>query len=100
MTLDLRTVSAATFSPHLGTEFELVAEGRAPLPLRLDQVYALPSSPRAPRPAFGLALSAAEPKALPQGIYALRHPALGALELFVVPSGPRDGRMRYDVTFG
>lgn len=100
MPLDLRAATQATFAPHVGTNFELEREDRPPLVLRLEQVYALPSSPHAPRAAFGLGFSTAEPGALPQHIYPLRHAALGELEVFVVPSGPRDGRMRYDVIFG
>ncbi len=100
MPLELRTVTDATFSPHVGTDFELVLEGRSPVALRLDGVRVSPATPNAPRVAFGLTLSTAEPAVFPQRTYRLRHPSLGELEVFIVPSGPRDGRMRYEITFG
>lgn len=100
MQVDLLTLTPETFSPLVGTDFELGLEGRAPVALQLEGVRVLPAAPNAPRPAFGLSLSTAEPGVFPQGVYLLRHPALGELELFIVPSGPRSGRMRYEITFG
>ena len=34
---------------------------------------------------------------LPQGIYQFQHPGLGVLELFVVPLGPIEGTLRYEI---
>jgi len=34
-----------------------------------------------------------------QGIYRLRHPTLGALELFLVPIAQRDGRLELELVF-
>lgn len=100
MLVDLRTLALETFSPLVGTDFELLLEGRAPLVLRLEVARALPTAPSAPRAAFGLSLSTAEPGALPQRIYRLRHATLGELEVFIVPSQPKEGRARYEITFG
>lgn len=100
MPVELLTLGHETFTPLVGTDFELVVEGRAPVTLTLDQVRVLPAAPNAPRTAFGLSLSTPEASVFPQRIYLLRHPALGELEVFIVPSGPRDGRMRYEITFG
>ncbi len=36
----------------------------------------------------------------PQGIYTLDHPGHGALDLFMVPIGPDDAGMRYEINFG
>jgi hypothetical protein len=36
---------------------------------------------------------------VPQGTYRVRHPALGALGIFVVPLGPKNGGNQYEVIF-
>ncbi len=36
---------------------------------------------------------------LPQHVYHLEHAAFGALDLFLVPLGPLNGRMRYEAIF-
>jgi len=36
---------------------------------------------------------------LPQGIYTLLHPAMQEVSLFLVPLGPRGGRMLYEAVF-
>jgi hypothetical protein len=36
---------------------------------------------------------------LPQAIYPLLHPAFEALELFLVPLGPKDGGNSYEAVF-
>lgn len=100
MPLDLATVTRATFSPLLDTVFLLQREGARPLPLTLREVSDLPIAPTAPRRPFLLRFLSADPGALPQQIYALNHPALGTLEIFLVPAGPLEGRMRYDAVFG
>jgi hypothetical protein len=36
---------------------------------------------------------------VPQAIYTLRHPALGEMDVFLVPIGPDDVGMRYEAIF-
>jgi len=36
---------------------------------------------------------------LPQAIYPLQHPAFEALDLFLVPIGPKDGGNGYEAVF-
>jgi hypothetical protein len=36
---------------------------------------------------------------VPQAIYAMRHPTLGALDVFLVPIGPDAVGMRYQAVF-
>jgi hypothetical protein len=33
-------------------------------------------------------------------MYRLEHPELGVLDIFLVPLGPEEGRMRYEAIFG
>jgi hypothetical protein len=99
MLLDLAKVDRTTFAPHLDTVF-LLQRPSAPLALTLREVADLPSAPTAPRRAFLLRFVSDEPGVLPQQIYALSHPVLGAMEIFLVAAGPQGGGMRYDAVFG
>ena len=36
---------------------------------------------------------------LPQRIYAVTHPTIGRLDIFLVPIGPGEGGMRYEAVF-
>jgi hypothetical protein len=94
----LEALRPSFFEPHVGDEFVLahtVPERR----LTLDAVN------RHPTPHDGLR---AEPYSLvfigdvvlEQRIYALTHPVLGALEIFLVPIGPDpSGRLQYEAVF-
>ena len=48
---------------------------------------------------FSLSLSGPRQPLLPQGIYPLRHPQLGQVDLFLVPSGQDAQSTQYEVTF-
>jgi hypothetical protein len=90
----------ASFEPHLGSGFTVHIGAETAPPLRLDEATRLPVRPQAPRPeAFSLVFSGAPP-ALEQRTYVLRHPALGAMDIFLVPIGVEpDGRIRYEAVF-
>jgi hypothetical protein len=49
--------------------------------------------------AFSLLFVAPSGPFLPQAIYPMAHPTLGALEIFLVPLGPRDGGNAYEAVF-
>jgi hypothetical protein len=76
----------------------------ASLPAELIQVDVLGTDPPASvrRAPFSLIFRASEPKVLPQRIYRIEHPALGRLEIFLVPLGadPPGSGMRYEAVFG
>ncbi len=48
---------------------------------------------------FGVVLATPPDWRFPQGIYSLRHPQLGVLELFMVPIGPCGQGMGYEIIF-
>jgi len=48
---------------------------------------------------FTLILTAPHDWRFPQGIYELQHPTLGALPLFMVPIGPSEQGMRFEIIF-
>ena len=97
MTKAIADLSAEDFEPHRGKSFRLAANGQA-LDLKLDEVQRLGTALRAGG-AFSLMFLTPAGPSLPQAIYPVEHPALGTLELFVVPLGPKDGTNRYEVIF-
>lgn len=83
----------------LAEPLELAAAGEAaPLALHVDSVNALPPHRLRAAP-FSLILRGPAAPLLPQGTYALRHPRLGPIELFLVPIARDAQGVRYEVTF-
>jgi uncharacterized protein DUF6916 len=96
----LESVSAKTFLAHRGTEFE-VRDLDEPVVLRLAEVRSLGHQPHAPRvDPFVLEFSGPSNPMLEQRIHRLGHPALGELDIFLVPIGPDPaGGLRYEAVF-
>ena len=85
----------------VGRDHDSAAHG-APLALELIEVEDLgvergATSPRG-RP-FSLIFRGPAGTYLPQRIYSIEHPTLGRLDLFLVPIGPGQGGMCYQVVF-
>jgi hypothetical protein len=97
MSKTLAELTAADFEPHQGAIFRFAAAG-GELELKLVEVRRLGQALRNGGAFSLLFLSAAGPF-LPQAIYPFTHPALGALELFLVPLGPKDGGNSYEAVF-
>lgn len=86
-------VSAATFEPHVGTVFTVVGDV-GEVPLTLTSVHREPEQPHAPRPdPFSLTFAAPEGYGFTQGMFTLRHDALGTLALFLIPRAPLADRL-------
>lgn len=101
----LETLTLEAFSPHLGETFRIPLQGDQVLELELTVArslvdpYAGRQGPRPARAPFALELKGPLEPVLPQRIYPLEHATLGRHELFIVPIGPHEGRMRYEVIF-
>ena len=97
----LDRLTQATFEPLCDADFALHVEGEETLPLRLVDVRPLGTFPNAPRQdPFGLVFAGPPAPVLGQRIYRIAHPALGELELFLVPIGfGPDGGVRYEAVF-
>jgi hypothetical protein len=85
-----------TFEGHVGETFAATPSySGEPLELVLsscdESAHARPD-----HPAFSLTFLAPGPEHLEQQIFALEHAELGQFDLFLVPLGPHDGRMRYE----
>jgi hypothetical protein len=97
MRTTIADLGADDFEPHAGEVFRLTAQDRA-LDLELAQVQRLGDAMRSGG-AFSLVFYAPAGPVLPQSIYPIAHPALGMLELFIVPIQPANGKQRYEVIF-
>jgi hypothetical protein len=96
-TADLAKLGIGDFSPHLDEVFEMqTAAGMVPLKLVKTESYG-----QAVRDggAFSLLFVAPTGRWLPQGTYPVTHPALGTLEIFLVPVGPTSGGHGYHAAF-
>jgi hypothetical protein len=84
----------ADFTPHLHTQFQIVGEEK----LELELTSATDHS-NAQLEQFSLIFTGAVSPCLPQRLYALSHPHMGDVELFLVPVGPDKTGMQYEAAF-
>ena len=101
MTLD--QVTRENFAQCLGQSFQIECDGRA-VDAELSAVTGLgfksaDDSEHGKRESFTLLFHAPKNWRLPQRIYQLSHPKLGALEMFLVPIGPDQKGMRLEAVF-
>lgn len=97
--LDLASVTAETFRPHVGSTFT-VAAGGATVEISLLSVVEVATHVPLRRRGFTLTFGGGDPaRILPQATYLVRHAELGEMEIFVVPRTPVAGEPRYDADF-
>jgi hypothetical protein len=94
---DLATLRIDDFAPHRDTVFDMQTPAGV-VPLKLVKVDPAGDSGRAGG-AFSLLFVAPAGPWLAQAIYPLEHPALGRMEIFLVPVGPASGGNGYYATF-
>ena len=94
---DLATLKLDDFTAHLDADFEMQTTGGG-LPLRLVKADPAGASGREGG-AFSLLFAAPAGLSLPQAIYPVTHPALGVLEIFLVPIGLISGGNGYQAIF-
>lgn len=93
----LEYLTAEDFASRLQENFVVSVAG-SPLDLVLVEVDDL-GPVRPERNAFSLLFTGPAAPILPQAIYPMENPALGALDLFLVPIGRRDGGICYQAIF-
>ena len=96
-TADLAALRIEDFTPLLDAAFEMQAPDGV-VPLQLAKVDNVGDSGR-PGGAFSLIFVAPKGPFLPQMIYPVTHPALGLMEIFLVPIGPRKDGNGYQAIF-
>jgi len=89
------------FADKVGDAFAVSEEGAAAIALTLKEAKLL--NPewglKGVRPPFSLSFLAADPRVLPQRLYRLNHQRLGAVTIFLVPSGKNAEGVSYHATF-
>jgi hypothetical protein len=95
----VRDLTVDDFSGRINDRFG-VSFGGASLELVLVEAEGRRADDPGRRAPFTLLFHGPPAPVLPQSIHRLEHPALGPLDLFMVPVGPEAGRMRYEVIFG
>ncbi|MGF6429206.1 MULTISPECIES: DUF6916 family protein [Bradyrhizobium] len=96
-TVDLAKLNIDDFTPHQDAEFEMQTADRA-VALKLAKVEPAGNSGR-PGGAFSLLFAGPKGAWLPQAIYPVRHPALGVMDIFLVPVGPLADGNGYQAVF-
>lgn len=95
----LHEITIDQFENLLGQTITLEYDDGA-LAVELAEVTALHSPSPRPQPSFSLTLRAdALAPLVDQGMCRLQHPTLGALDLFVVPTGPDGQGNCYQIIF-
>ena len=96
-TVDLAALAISDFSPHLGSQFDVQTAG-GQIAMTLSRVDPAGESGRKGG-AFSLIFSAPSGPWLAQSIYPVRHPTLGTMEIFLVPTGPLGASNGYQAIF-
>lgn len=95
----LEQLTAEHFAALIDSEFA-VTDGGPNAPLRLVDIGRYPRSGVGSRPEpFSLLFEGPAEALLVQRIYHLEHPAMTALDIFLVPVGRTGDRIRYEAVF-
>lgn len=95
----LAPLTLAHFAPLQGQRFDLRAEGETAMPVALVEAHPLTAHPGAARAPFSLVFEGPAEPLLPQATYGLVHPALGSLDIFLVPVARSPAGIRYEAVF-
>lgn len=93
----IENLTRSHFEPHIGDPFTTAADG-TDISLVLKEAKPLGNALREGG-AFSLTFAGPAAPLLPQAIYPLRHAALGALEIFIVPVGRDKDGIAYEAVF-
>ena len=98
----VKDLSASQFQALVGSRFSLTPSGGAPFEAELADVTLLEAheGPR-PQPFSAVFIDPRKSVVLPQQIFQVESPAVGSVELFLVPIGPdpKGLGMRYEAVF-
>ena len=99
--MSTRLPTEEEFRRHLGTKFGVRVQAPRPVELELDEVkaYRAGANEAGSMERFSLFFHGPGDLMLPQGTFALEHPSMGELLLFIVPIGQDERGFRYEVVF-
>lgn len=94
-------LECADFEPHVGTDFVIAAEDLPALAMTLASAEPLQPTKGGNdlRPPFMLLFRLKNPNVIEQRLFQLRHPAMGDLTIFLVPSARDAESIEYCATF-
>jgi hypothetical protein len=98
-------ITLHTFADHVGETFTVRLSDEHGLALTLDSVNALPrgarpeAAPQLRHEPFELVFAGPHDAPLAQRTYTFEHPALGAIDIFIVPITPSDEGRLYEAIF-
>jgi hypothetical protein len=98
----LDTLTSDSFAPARGDAFQLSPAGGSPgatIELRLVEVLSSGRRGHGNREQFAVQFLGPPDPILPQMIYRLEHPAIGILEIFLVPIGRDAAGVTYEAVF-
>lgn len=96
----LEQLSKADFEPLKGKAVSVFFSAEGAEEAVLADVVPLTGYSNLDRKPFSIVLQTGQQKQwYPQAIYTLVHPVLGAMDLFLVPLGMKDGGMQYEAVF-
>jgi len=97
----LDAATAETFKPHVGDIFKMLVDEAVAVDARLVEVKQAEwaFSPERRRTPFSLYFQTAAQQVWPQRIYRLQHPALGDVEIFLVPTARNAEGVLYEAVF-
>jgi len=101
--LDLARVTCADFAKYVGSTFQIFPARGRPAEVKLVRAREMRSASSARgtiRNPFRLVLRGAAGATLPQATYRVEHAGLGAMALFIVPTGLRGETPTYVANFG
>jgi hypothetical protein len=93
----LETLTVKSFAERMHDRFTL-SSPMGELDLVLNELEEFGPA-GAGRNAFSLRFLGPQRPILPQATYRLENAQMGALDIFLVPLGPKDGGMRYEAVF-
>jgi hypothetical protein len=96
--LELDKVRCEQFAACLDQDFEILFTDGT-LPVRLSEARLLGVRPESIREPFSLAFVAARPLRLAQGVYKMRHPQLGEMEIFLVQVAADQNSSTFEAVF-
>ena len=99
--MELDQLTSADFAPYQGQDFHINYGGQQPLTVRLTKVTSLKASAHFKgRSPFSLLFHGPKEYYLRQGTYRMEHSQMGSADFFIVPVGPDENGMGYEVVFG
>jgi hypothetical protein len=97
---DLASLTADDFAAHSGSRYLLrFAGGAEPISLELVEITAGGPGPRRGGRPFSLVFRGPRSPSLPQAQYRLEHPAMGELDVFLVPIALDPQGLSYEAVF-